>query len=67
MSREQKILLVKARSGVRVPREGQPRQYITDAEPARVASSTYYRRQLRDGSLVIVDEPKLKKNAGGEA
>lgn len=47
-------LTVRAREGMRVPREGAPRRYIDETTPVTVTSSPYYRRQLRDGDLVEV-------------
>lgn len=47
-------VLVRARPGVRVPREGSPRQYITEDSARPVPLSPYYQRQLEDGDLVLV-------------
>ncbi|HDL8234137.1 TPA: DUF2635 domain-containing protein [Yersinia enterocolitica] len=44
---------VKARDGVRVPREENARRYI-EQEPVDVPQSTYYLRRLNDGDLVEV-------------
>lgn len=52
--------LVRARPGVRVPREGAPRQYITEDQARPVPLTAYYRRQLQDGDLVIV-QPEASK------
>lgn len=65
-------MLVKAKSGVRVPKEGKPRDYITDAPPDDAAGfdvpdSAYYRRRIADGDLVEVSEvsqPKSKPKKG---
>jgi hypothetical protein len=46
-------LQVKAAAGLSVPMEDKPRIYITDAEVATVADSTYYQRRLADGDLVL--------------
>lgn len=48
-------LQVKAAAGLSVPMEDKPRSYITDAEVATVADSTYYQRRLADGDLVLQD------------
>ncbi|AUU93005.1 hypothetical protein C2U55_16845 [Enterobacteriaceae bacterium ENNIH3] len=44
---------VKARAGVRVPREDNPRRYIEE-EPVEVPESAYYLRRLSDNDLVNV-------------
>jgi hypothetical protein len=46
------ILHVKAAPGLKLPKEGSPRAYITDAEPVPVQASRYYRKALADGDLV---------------
>jgi len=48
-------IVVQAAPGVRVPQEGSPRRYITDAAPATVPDSTYYRRRIADGDLALTD------------
>ena len=48
------LLFVKARAGVKVPKEGNPRRYIVEGTPIEVPSTPYYRRQLADGDLVEV-------------
>ncbi len=54
---------VLAAKGTRCPMEGKPRQYITDAEPGQnVPESAYYKRLVKDGSLVIAPvKPAGKK------
>ncbi|TKI08663.1 DUF2635 domain-containing protein [Martelella alba] len=47
---------VKARTGISVPREDNPRRYITDAEALEVAESAYYLRRLAEGDLLRVTE-----------
>ncbi|TVO57526.1 DUF2635 domain-containing protein [Denitromonas halophila] len=51
-------MIVTAKPGVRVPIEGKPRKYITEAETADVPDTAYYRRRLRDGDLIIQAEAK---------
>jgi len=63
-SDRRKVTVTAASADVRVPMEGAPRRYITHEQPVTVTSSPYYRRQIRDGDLVVV-KPKAKK-AGGE-
>lgn len=49
---------VQAAPGLKVPREDDPRKYITDFEPVELDPVTgYYIRRLADGDLVQVDEP----------
>ena len=49
-------ITVKAAPGLRVPMEGMPRRYITDAAAVAVPDSAYYRRRMTDGDLV--EEPE---------
>jgi hypothetical protein len=46
---------VKAATGLRVPKESKPRQYITDAESVEVPGSAYYLRSVAIGDLVRTD------------
>lgn len=49
------MLTVKARPGVAVPMEHDPRRYITASSgPVKVPGTPYYLRRLQDGDLVIV-------------
>jgi hypothetical protein len=41
---------VAAKPGLKVPMEGKPRMYITEATD--IPDTTYYRRLIADGSLV---------------
>lgn len=43
---------VKAAPGVKVPREDDPRSYITDSSPVELALTAYYIRRMADGDLV---------------
>lgn len=54
-----RMIYVRARPGVQVPREGAARRYITAGETVAVMSSSYYRRQIRDGDLLQVPAPVL--------
>jgi len=47
---------VQASPGLHCPKEGKPRQYITDEKPVEVPESAYYRRLLDDGSLVRTED-----------
>lgn len=51
-------LYVKAAPGLRVPREDDPRSYITE-RPVSVPATAYYLRRLRNGELLSAhdDEP----------
>lgn len=48
------ILNVKAAPGLKLPKEGNPRAYITDAEAVPVQDSHYYRKAIAEGDLVEV-------------
>lgn len=43
---------VQAAPGIKVPREGNPRDYITDSESVEVEMTAYYIRRMSDGDLV---------------
>lgn len=46
-----------AAKGLKCPKEGKPREYITDTESVDVPEgSTYYRRLINDGSLVLAQQ-----------
>lgn len=47
------MVKVSAAPGTRCPKEGKPREYITDNTPEEMPDSAYYRRLVADGSLVI--------------
>ncbi|WP_048797292.1 MULTISPECIES: phage protein Gp37 [Serratia] len=47
------VLTVKAKDGVRVPREDDPHRYITHEAAVEVEASAYYLRRLQEGDLVI--------------
>lgn len=51
-----KHIYVKAAPGMKMPREGNPRSYITDSEPVPVEGSHYYRKAIADGDLVELTE-----------
>lgn len=61
---------VKAAPGTKCPKEGKPRQYITDTEPVEVPASAYYRRLVAEGSLiqqsVIPVKTGIQENKGGK-
>lgn len=55
---------VKAKPGVQVPREDNPRRYVSDSEALDVAdSSAYYLRRIADGDLVRAEEETPKAEA----
>jgi hypothetical protein len=43
---------VKSKPGTKCPKEGKPRQYIEDSEIVEVPDTAYYKRLVRDGSLI---------------
>lgn len=45
-------MYVKAAPGLKFPKEGEPRRYITDADPEPVIGSHFYRKGVIDGDLV---------------
>lgn len=45
---------VQAAPGLKVPREDNPRTYITDAEPVDIEMTGYYIRRMAEGDLVEV-------------
>jgi hypothetical protein len=61
-------MLVQSVPGSRCPKEGKPREYITDQTPEEVPDSAYYIRLVADGSLIPVavaaaEEGKEKKKS----
>lgn len=56
-------MLVIANAGLRVPKEGQPREYIDDQTPVDVPATAYYQRLLADGSLAEARAAEAKKGA----
>ncbi|MFZ5425366.1 MAG: DUF2635 domain-containing protein [Thermodesulfobacteriota bacterium] len=57
-------ITVKAAPGVRVPKEGAPRQHITEDEAQAVPASAYYLRRIADGDLVRVPEAATPAKSG---
>jgi hypothetical protein len=51
-------MLVIAKPGRRCPKEDNPREYITDAKAEPVPETTYYKRLVDDGSLLIASKKK---------
>lgn len=43
---------VKAATGINVPKEDKPREYITDAEVVDVPETAYYLRRIAEGDLI---------------
>lgn len=55
---------VKSKAGTRCPMEGRPRKYITDNKAVDVPETAYYKRLVRDGSLIPAKaESKTAKEA----
>lgn len=57
-------MIVKAASGLKVPKEGKPRQYITDVESVEVPDTAYYRRRVAEGDLVPEKSAKTPAATG---
>lgn len=51
-------MLVKSAPGTRCPMERRPRKYISDTTPMDVPNTTFYRRLVKEGSLVKTKPPK---------
>ena len=49
------LILVRARAGVRVPMAGLSRRYIDGGDIVPVEDGPYYRKQIADGDLELVD------------
>jgi hypothetical protein len=49
-------LHVKASTGLKLPKEGAPYEYITDAEPVEVEACHYYRKAINDGDLIALSD-----------
>jgi hypothetical protein len=58
-------MLVKTAPGVKVPREDDPRKYITDDTSVDLEMTAYYIRRMADGDLV--DAAKPAKSAAAAA
>lgn len=56
---------VTAAEGLKVPQEGNPRVYITDADQVEIEPSAYYLRRLADKELVEVGA--VQENPTGAA
>lgn len=58
-----------AAKGTRCPKEGNPREYITDDVAVDVPETAYYKRLVADGSLVEQQAegtvPDLRTEQGG--
>lgn len=61
------VLYVQAAPGLKLPKEGDPRSYITDVRAEPVASTHYYRKAIVDGDLVQVAEGEFKKQSAAAA
>ena len=49
-----------AATGLRVPKEGKPREYITDAQAQDVEMSAYYVRRMADQELLEVADEQAR-------
>lgn len=50
-------MLLRAAPGLKVPREDDPRTYITDTASVELEMTAYYIRRVADGDLVEVSVP----------
>lgn len=53
---------LKAVSGIKVPMEFKPREYITEDKAEVVEMSAYYKRRMKDGDLIEVASKQTKKD-----
>jgi len=51
-------ILVRAAPGLRVPVEGKPHEYFTDAEDVSVPATAYNLRRVAEGDLLRTDTRK---------
>lgn len=51
---------VMAATGTRCPKEGKPREYIDDQTSQDVPDTVYYRRLIKEGSLVLAPATAAK-------
>jgi hypothetical protein len=57
---------VTAAKGSKCPKEGNPREYITDDNAVDVPDTAYYKRLIADGSLIAEGTvPDLRTEQGG--
>ncbi|KZE34179.1 DUF2635 domain-containing protein [Crenobacter luteus] len=54
---------VQAAPGIQVPKEDQPREFITSACAVEVPRSAYYLRIVADGDLIDVDAAASAKSS----
>lgn len=52
---------VQAAPGVKVPKENNFVDYITDSVAVDVPESNYYQRRINDGDLFLVETPPAKQ------
>jgi hypothetical protein len=64
MSKKEANMKVIAAPGTRCPKEGKPREYITDSEAVDVPDTAYYRRLVRDGSLRQEQDSRVQGSRG---
>lgn len=55
-----------AATGLKVPMEGKPHDYITDTKGVVVPDSAYYQRRITDGDLIEV-KATVKTTAAARA
>jgi hypothetical protein len=59
-------MLVQAKPGTRCPKEGKPREYISDVKAEDMPDTAYYRRLVAEGSLLRAKAEKktVKREEG---
>lgn len=59
-------MLVQAKPGTRCPKEGKPREYISDVKAEDMPDTAYYRRLVAEGSLLVAKAEKktVKREEG---
>lgn len=55
-----------AKEGTQCPKEGKPREYLTDSEAVEVPETAYYKRLVDDGSLLPHPLPNPPLEGAGE-
>jgi hypothetical protein len=54
-----KLIYVKATTGLKFPKAGDPRNFITDQTPVPVEDSHYYRKAILDKDLVLLSDKEV--------
>jgi hypothetical protein len=54
-----------APTGIKCPMEGNARKYITDRDAVEVPATSYYKRLIADGSLLIAPRKQKEVKTDG--